>query len=377
LGVTLLRYALRPGENLIDERDKREEDKTRYILRSGTTEIIRNVFAMALANPLRTSCALTQAIKIGWRSDRGLMRHLAYLIEAVILAYWCRRDEVQHVHAHFGTNSALIAMLASRLSGIKYSFTAHGPEEFFNLPNIALTEAMRHCAFVVAISSYARSQLYRYVEYACWHKVHVIHCGLERTDFATTKSPALGRRFVCVARFRLEKGHLVLIEAAHQLAEQGQDFELVLVGDGEMRAEIEGMLSRYNLQTKVRITGWINNNEVRKEILAARALVQPSFAEGLPVVIMEAMALGRPIISTFVAGVPELVNPSEHGWLVPAGDVDALVNALRDCLCTPVETLMRMGEAAQKRALVRHDVSQEAVKLLNLFKESADNAFKP
>ena len=157
------------------------------------------------------------------------------------------------------------------------------------------------------------------------------------------------------------------MEAARRLAAQGVEFELVLAGDGELRAEIEALIARHKLQAKVRITGWISGEQVREEILAARALVLPSFAEGLPVVIMEAMALRRPVISTFVAGIPELVHPGEHGWLVPAGDVEALASAMRACLDAPTETLARMGEAARRRVLARHDVDTEAAKLAALF----------
>ena len=164
------------------------------------------------------------------------------------------------------------------------------------------------------------------------------------------------RRLVCVGRLCEQKGQLLLVEAARRLAAQGIEFELVLAGDGELRSEIEALIGRYKLQDRVRITGWISGDEVREQILAARALVLPSFAEGLPIVIMEAMALKRPVISTFVAGIPELVHPGEHGWLVPAGDVEALADVMRACLETPVETLVRMGEAAHKRVLERHSV---------------------
>ena len=138
--------------------------------------------------------------------------------------------------------------------------------------------------------------------------------------------PAAGgeRRLVCVGRLCEQKGQLLLIEAARLLAERGTKFELVLAGDGEMRGEIEALIAKYRLTDTVRITGWISSDEVRAEILAARALVLPSFAEGLPVVIMEAMALRRPVITTFVAGIPELIQHGEHGWLVPAGDLESL-----------------------------------------------------
>ena len=146
-----------------------------------------------------------------------------------------------------------------------------------------------------------------------------------------------------------QKGHLILLQAAKRLKVLGKDFELILVGDGEMRAKIESQIETAGLQGLVTIHGWLDGQKVREAISGARALVLPSFAEGLPVVIMEAMALRRPVISTFVAGIPELVRSGEDGWLVPAGDIDALVTALTACLDATPETLTRMGLAAQSR----------------------------
>jgi colanic acid/amylovoran biosynthesis glycosyltransferase len=370
LGVAVSRYAVRPGENLIDLEDKREKGQTRYILKAGVGEMVRCFVVMLLTRPLAMIQAIGQTVKIGWHSDRGILLHLIYVAEAAVLAYWCSRDAIQHLHAHFGTNSAAIAMLASRLSGIPYSFTAHGPEEFDKQALIGLAEKFRHCTFVVAVCSYGRSQLYRYIERKHWHKVQVIHCGLEPAIFAAATAPAVVRRLVFVGRLSEQKGGLLLVEAAQRLAMRREDFELVLAGDGDMRADIDGLIKSYNLQARVRVTGWIDAPRVQEEILAARALVLPSFAEGLPVVIMEAMALKRPVISTYVAGIPELVHPGEHGWLVPAGDVEALADAMQDCLDAPVETLVRMGEAGQKRVRLRHSVDIEAAKLVNLFEAS-------
>jgi glycosyltransferase involved in cell wall biosynthesis len=179
------------------------------------------------------------------------------------------------------------------------------------------------------------------------------------------------RRLVCVGRICEQKGQLLLVEAARRLIAQGVDFELVLAGDGEMRGDIETFARSHNLQGRVRITGWLSSQQVRDEILAARALVLPSFAEGLPVVIMEAMALRRPIISTFVCGIPELVTTGEHGWLVPAGDVETLMHAMRACLDTPSQILSRMGEAAHKRALARHQIDKQAAQLAELFQTAS------
>jgi glycosyltransferase involved in cell wall biosynthesis len=169
---------------------------------------------------------------------------------------------------------------------------------------------------------------------------------------------------------------LLLIEALALLQKKGLMLDLVLAGDGEMRAELERLIAQRQLQDQVRITGWISSDQVRAEILAARALVLPSFAEGLPVVIMEAMALRRPVLTTYVAGIPELVLPGMdgNGWLFPAGDVDALAAALEAFLATPLSTLETMGEAGHRRVLERHAIDVEAAKLARLFQASAGDA---
>jgi colanic acid/amylovoran biosynthesis glycosyltransferase len=141
----------------------------------------------------------------------------------------------------------------------------------------------------------------------------------------------------------------------------------VLAGDGDMRPQIEAAIAADGIRDRVRITGWISSAQVKAELLAARALVLPSFAEGLPVVIMEAMALGRPVISTFIAGIPELVRTGSEGWLIPAGDVDALAEAMRDCLEASPDRLLALGRAAHARVLARHQVDTEAARLKQLF----------
>jgi colanic acid/amylovoran biosynthesis glycosyltransferase len=311
---------------------------------------------------------------MGWRAERSLPVHFIYLAEACYIEPWLRAAGVQHLHAHFGTNSAEVAMLVHALGGPQWSFTIHGPKEYDNVQLVGLAEKIRRCTFVAAISSYGRSQLYRLVAHQHWPKVKVVRCGLEPAYFSVEVSPApSARRLVCVGRLCEQKGQLLLLEATRRLAARGIAFELVLAGDGELRAEIEASIKRHELQGRVRVTGWISGAEVREQILAARALVLPSFAEGLPIVIMEAMALGRPVISTFVAGIPELVQPGEHGWLVPAGDVEALADAMQACLEAPVETLARMGAAAHERVRERHNVDMEAAKLAKLFQCSVES----
>ena len=162
-----------------------------------------------------------------------------------------------------------------------------------------------------------------------------------------------------------------MVQAAHRLVQQGLPLELVLAGDGEMRPAVEALIDQLGLSANIRITGWISSDQVRAEMLSSRALVLPSFAEGLPVVLMEAMALHRPVITTFVAGIPELVRHGQDGWLFPAGDVEGLALAMRDCLVAPVDTLAKMGLAAHTRVLARHDMDIEAAKLRCLFESAS------
>lgn len=262
-------------------------------------------------------------------------------------------------------------MLLKQLGGPNYSFTVHGPEEFDKPEFIKLREKINHAAFVVAISSFGRSQIFRWIRNKDWYKVKVVHCGLERSFYeGAVQTIPLIPRLVCVGRLCEQKGQLLLIDAFSKLAAKGVDFELVLAGDGEMRPEIEALIKQHSLGSKIRITGWISSQQVREEILASRAMVLPSFAEGLPVVIMEAMALHRPVLTTYVAGIPELVHHGENGWLFPAGDVDELVKVLESFLLTSTDTLEKMGCAAHEKVVERHSIDVEAAKLAKLFIEA-------
>lgn len=368
-GFEVQRIALRGwNDEVVDGEDIREKSRTQYVLQGGLAALVLAVLRRIFSCPGRFLSALCLALRMGRHADRPAIYHLVYLAEACRLLPWLSASGAQHLHAHFGTNSAEVAMLAHALGGPPFSFTVHGPEEFDKSQFIHLGEKIKRASFVVAISSYGRSQLYRWVEHAHWLKVKVVHCGLEKAfhEVAAARVPAVPR-FVCVGRLCEQKGQLLLVQAARLLAEQGKDFEIVLAGDGEMRAEVERLIAEYGLQSRIRVTGWISSEQVRSELLAARALVLPSFAEGLPVVIMEAMALRRPVLTTYVAGIPELVRPGENGWLFPAGAVEELAEAMADCLAQPVEALQRMGDAAHGRVLARHDIDNEAGKLATLF----------
>lgn len=369
-GIQVERIAIRGWDAMVaDLEDEAERDKTRYVLRSGLMALLVYSFFWILQHPFRAMRGIHQALAFSRVADRSWPLHLVYLMEACRIVSWLDAAEVSHMHAHFGTNSAEVAALVHVLGGPPFSFTVHGPEEFDKPQRLHLSRKISLSAFVVAISSYGRSQLLRWAPHQDWPRIRVAHCGLESgffrnaTDLDTVEAP----RLVCVGRICEQKGQLLLVEAARRLIAEGRSLELVLAGDGEMRPEVESAIAAAGLSQQIRITGWISSAQVKDEMLAARALVLPSFAEGLPVVIMEAMALGRPVISTYIAGIPELVRPGQEGWLVPAGDVDSLVHAMRDCLDTPSERLAYMGLRGWHRVHERHHVDTEAAKLKNWF----------
>lgn len=359
------RIAIRGWDlDLADPADVAERDRTRYVLRGGMGPLIKSALACLLGAPGRFAEACRLAYTMSKRGDRSLPYHLIYLMEACWIAREVQGQGYRHLHAHFGTNPAEVAALVSVLANLPYSFTAHGPEEYDRPEALHLREKVARSAFVVTVSSFGRSQMLRWVRHEDWPKVKVVHCGVDATFLADEPTPVpAAPRLVCVGRLTGQKGQLLLIEAAGQLRKQGLSFELVLAGDGEMRPEVEALIAQLDLAAHVRITGWLSGAQVRDEIQQSRAMVLPSFAEGLPVVVMEAMALGRPVISTYIAGIPELVKHGETGWLVPAGDVGALVDALKACLAATPEALGEMGRQGRLRALARHDARTEAGRL--------------
>ena len=369
-GIQIFRYSIRSSpERLIDPRDQAEALETQVLLGDSKMRVLTALVTTALARPLRFYCALRTTIRLARRSDRGVFRHLAYLAEACLLSRLLARQAIRHVHAHFGTNSATVAMLTHELGNISFSFTAHGPEEFDKAEQWSLGEKIEKAAFVVGVSHFGRSQLYRQCEHRLWGKIHVVHCGVDgdHLDRDTSPIPHAGK-LVSVGRLSEQKGQLLLVEALGQLRRQGLRVELDFVGDGELRSQLERAIAEQGLSDSVKITGWADGETVRHILDACSAFVLPSFAEGLPVVIMEAMARGRPVLSTYVAGIPELVQPGQNGWLVAAGSADELANAVREVVTTPFEVLAEMGRNGRARVAEQHDIRRIGRRLATLMR---------
>ncbi|MDO9382993.1 MAG: glycosyltransferase [Hyphomicrobiaceae bacterium] len=368
LGMQVGRVSVRKAsEAFVNEIDLLEANKTLTILDLGSATLCGAFVREIATNFAAASRAALLAYSMWRRSGKSFVKHAAYFVEACWLAGYLHRTEFTHLHAHFGTNTADVATLVHVLRGVPYSLTIHGYDEFDEPQSKALDVKVRLAAFIVAVSEFTKSQLMRWVSHEDWHKIFVIHCGLEPTFFAASFSRIAPPKFVAVGRICREKGQLLLLEAASELRKQGIAVDLTIIGDGPLREEVERRIVEGGLSDQVRLTGWLSSDDVKTHVLQSRALVHASCAEGLPVVLMEAMALKRPVIATYIAGIPELVVDGKSGWLVPAGSVDALAFAMADCLRQRPASLARMGEVGRRAVMKRHHSDKEAGKLARLF----------
>jgi len=368
-GHDVSRFSIRrPQGDLVDQADVAEAANTRYVLGQSAVTLLASTLYMFLAHPARWFNALRKTLAMSRASSRGLFAHMAYLVEACWLTRQLKRERIQHLHVHFGTNAAAVALLSRLLGGPTFSMTVHGPDEFDAPVGLSLAEKGAAASAVMAITHYCAAQLRRWIAPEHWSRIHVVRCtpGHWQDEDPPAVDPA-SRILVCVGRLTAQKGQLLLVEAMRQIIDDGVAGQLILAGDGEMRQAVERRIAELDLADHVRITGWVTGQQVRDLLRESRAMVLPSFAEGLPVVIMEAFAAARPVVSTFVAGIPELVEPGVSGWLTPAGDVDALAGAMRDALTMSVDELNVMGRAGHARVTRQHDVNTELTRLEAIF----------
>ena len=317
--------------------------------------------AATLARPRRWLEALQLAWKTRQPGPKALLWQAFYLAEAAVLARHLRREGVTHLHNHFGDSSGTVAMLTSVLADIPFSLTIHGPSIFFEPRRWHLGEKAARARFVACISHFCRSQVMVFTDPGDWTKLQIVHCGVHPDRYGRTAGPA-GDRMVFVGRLAAVKGVRVLLDALAEVRRTRPGATLTLVGDGPERAGIEAHAAALELSEAVRFTGYLTQDEVAAELAAADLFVLPSFAEGVPVVLMEAMATGLPVIATRIAGIPELVEEGVSGLLVPPGDAVALAAAIGELLADP-DRRAAMGRAGRAKVAAEFDQATEAALL--------------
>lgn len=359
LGTGVVRVAARPSKNpLVEPADRAEALKTSYLTRS-ISYAAACLGVVAATRPGRLARALLDAVQIGAKSKSGVWKHLMYLGEACVLLRVTRN--CSHIHANFG-NATSIAIMCRILGGPPVSLRIHGPEEFSDFTPVEWEWKLRHAAFVAPISEYGVQRVCALIQPHFHAKIKLLRCGVDANLLKTVDNsiPSLPAqyRLVCVARLEPRKGHEVLLEALSILLRDGLSVSLMIIGDGTCRDSLERRARELFLSDAIEFAGWRAGADVFDAMRKARVVVLPSFAEGLPIVLMEALVLGRAVVATRIMGIPELVLHGETGWLVEAGNAPSLAIALREALLASDEKLLAMGCAGRKLVADRHDVNK-------------------
>ena len=349
------------------ERDERA--RTFYILQTAKRiwPLLHGA-AMALSKPKR----LMQAIALAWRIRpaglKALVYQAIYLAEAMVLARWLQQTGAGHLHCHFANASATVAMLAARLAACPFSFTLHGPSDLFEAKHWHLGTKVENAQFVACISHFARSQAMLHSPADTWDRLNIIHCGVEPERYQKTAQITTdkdGLHLVFVGRMAPVKGLRILMEALTLLPPDQPKPRLTLVGDGEDRQTLEALAQ--DVAADVVFTGYLDQPSVADVLSTADAFVLPSFAEGVPVVLMEAMAAQLPVIATQVAGVAELIDNGKNGFLVAPGDASGLAQAISDLGAMSPDARDALGINGREKVQESFDIRKEAKRLADLF----------
>jgi glycosyltransferase involved in cell wall biosynthesis len=350
--------------------DQKVEEKTTFCILATARAPQRLIGAHLAAlrrAPGRWVSALRLAIRTRPPGFKALLYQLFYFAEAGVLARHLRRENVVHLHNHFGNSSCSVAMLTSEMSGIPFSFTEHGPAIFFEPMHWRIDEKVARARYVVAISHFCRSQLMLFSNQRHWPKIRIVHCGVQPDHYGRTSRAASGKRVLFVGRLDAVKGGPLLLDAFAAIRSDHPDALLTVVGDGRDRPALEAQAKTLGVAQAVTFAGYKTQTEVAALLEQSDMLVLPSFAEGVPVVLMEAMASHIPVIASRVAGVSELVEDGVTGFLVPPGDVATLAARLGDLLADP-DLGQRMGQAGRQAVTAGFDIDQEAAWLLQILR---------
>jgi colanic acid/amylovoran biosynthesis glycosyltransferase len=373
-GIGVLPIALNPPADgdLLSELDAAEVARTFYVKGVAPLAVAMTVASTAVRHPIAFAAGSLRALAYGGLNPTIGIKAVAQFVEALLVWQHCKRNGVSAIHAHFGQAPCTVAMFAARFGTATgrhpwtWSVTIHGWHEFVNEDEVRLKSKIAAADLVVCVSDFTRAQLMRIAAPTDWSKIHVVRCGIDLGAFAFQPArPVDGRRRIAIiARLSPEKGHVVLFEAVARLRDASVDVDVVVVGDGPSAADLREAAAHFGVTTQVEFAGALPPAGVATALAGAHVFCLPTFAEGLPVSIMEAMAVGVPVVTTYISGIPELVVNGATGWIVPAGSVDDLVAALESALSSPD----RAAVVAAARAAVEshHDRTKTIAELADL-----------
>ncbi|WP_346293303.1 glycosyltransferase [Sphaerothrix gracilis] len=373
LGLEIQTFSIRrPDEaHLVGQEQREERDRTLYLLPANLLELLLAHIALLLGSPLRYFKALSLALKTCQPGIKGAIYQLFYFAEAGILAARINRLSIQHLHNHLANSSCTVAMLAAQLGGFTFSFTLHGPHIFFEPYRWRLDQKIKQALFVNCISHFCRSQAMLFAPVETWDKMHIIHCGVDLSLFEPTASSTDKVELLYVGRLAAMKGFPILLKSLVELKNTYANLHLTVVGDGEDRASLEDQVKQLGLQKIVEFVGYQSQSSVREYLKQTDIFVLPSFAEGVPVVLMEAMATQIPVIATRIAGISELVDDGYSGYLVPPGNTASLREKI-EVLLQDADRRQEMGRRGRQKIEAEFSISSEAKK----FKQVMDSRLR-
>jgi len=372
-GVEVHTFSVRRTDDvhIVGPEQQLERERTFYLLPARPLDLLRAHAKLLLRSPARYLRALKLAWKIRQPGIRGHLYQFFYFAEAGILAAQLRARAIRHLHNHFANSSCSVSMLAAELGGVTFSFTMHGPAIFFEPKHWRIDVKAEKALFVLCISHYCRSQGMIFAPISSWDRMHIVHCGVDPSLFTTALHEGAGTRLLYVGRLAAAKGLPILFESLRMLDGAQRNLVLTVVGDGPDRAALEEMAAEMGLAKTVRFTGYQSQSAVRTWLQETDVFVLPSFAEGVPVVLMEAMAGGVPVIATRIAGIAELVEDGVSGYLLPPGDAVSLAQRLGELMGDP-QLRSRLGAAGRAKVEADFDVRREAASLHRILSGALD-----
>jgi colanic acid/amylovoran biosynthesis glycosyltransferase len=370
LGWDITVLAIRPDSRSVAEctvEEREEQAITDYVLKWSLATFLRAHLHTLARRPGGYLQGLLTALRYGRLHPERTMYGLIYFAEAVAIGRWIKLRDLVHVHTHYAST---VAWMMSSVFGIPISMTIHGSGEFDDVAGFRLREKVAISQFVIAISYFGRSQLMRATPESQWGKIQICRLGVEPHRYLPRpfRSDPQPFELLCVGGMALPRSFHLLVQAIAGLKSEGRNVVLRLVGDGPDRAALERLADELGVANRVTFEGWRNQDQVREFFQRADLFVFSSFAEGIPVVLMEAMAMGIPCVASRIAGIPELIRDGLDGFLAAASDDQAIVRAVAR-LMDDAELRRRMGEAAREHIEAEYNLENNIDVLAEIFSQ--------
>lgn len=356
--------------------EKQLAAETLYLKKTSGKKLKKVLLMTGMTSPLKMMRMARAAFSLAMlKGHKNIKTALGYFLEAVLLVDMALRRQTRHIHVHFANPAATVALIASYSGAIEYSLSVHGPDVFFDVGTNLLREKVTRAAFVRCISHYCKSQLCRLTRYNDWSKFSIVRCGINPDVFPPRPFPSNNPpNLLCVGRLTANKGQHILIEACALLKKDGVAFHLTFAGDGEDRNSLETQVKSLGLSENTSFTGAMGQDSVKELYASADIFILPSFAEGVPVVLMEAMAMEIPVISTCITGIPELIDSGDDGFLTVPGDSKALFEKIKLLIRQP-ELRIRLGRQARKKITADYHLENNCRTLSAVFRERLQSSW--